>query len=84
MERFHHSNASQLNTYIEYYKKYESNIGDNLPVGILLCSDKDQEHVEFATAGMEQKVFVSKYLVALPNKMELEQFIRNQLKEYEN
>jgi predicted nuclease of restriction endonuclease-like (RecB) superfamily len=83
MERFHHSHASQLNTYVEYFKKYESNIGDNLPVGILLCSDKDQEHVEFATAGMEQKVFVAKYLVALPDKMELEQFIRNQLKEYE-
>ncbi|MDO8929927.1 MAG: PDDEXK nuclease domain-containing protein [Bacteroidota bacterium] len=83
MERFHHSHASQLNTYIEYYKKYEMNKGDNLPVGILLCSDKDQEHVEFATAGIEQKVFVSKYLVVLPDKKELELFIKNQLKEYE-
>lgn len=83
MERFHHSHASQLNTYIEYFKKYEMNQGDNLPVGILLCSDKDQEHVEFATAGIEQKVFVSKYQIALPDKKELELFIKKQLKEYE-
>lgn len=83
MERFHHSHASQLNTYIEYYKKYEMNKGDNPPVGILLCSDKEREHVEFATAGIEQKVFVSKYLVALPDKKELELFMKKQLKNQE-
>jgi predicted nuclease of restriction endonuclease-like (RecB) superfamily len=43
--------------------------------------DKDQEHVEFATAGIDDKVFVAKYLVALPDKKELEQFIRKDLKD---
>jgi len=47
--------------YLEYYKKYEMVQGDNPPVGILLCTDKDQEHVEFATAGLDDKVFVSQY-----------------------
>lgn len=53
--------------------------GDNPPVGILLCTGKDQEHVEFATAGLDDKVFVSQYLVALPDKQELEQFIKREL-----
>jgi predicted nuclease of restriction endonuclease-like (RecB) superfamily len=83
MERFHHSHASQLNAYLEYYKKYELADGDQPPVGILLCSDKDKEHVEFATAGIEQKVFVSQYLVGLPDKKELEQFIKNEIEKFE-
>jgi len=80
-ERFHHSHAGQLNMYLEYYKKYEMAQGDKPPVGILLCTDKDQEHVEFATAGLDDKVFVSQYLVALPDKQELEQFIKRELQD---
>ncbi|HVU59089.1 MAG TPA: PDDEXK nuclease domain-containing protein [Puia sp.] len=79
-ERFHHSHAGQLNMYLEYYKKYEIVKGDNPPVGILLCTGKDQEHVEFATAGLDDKVFVSQYLVALPDKGELEEFIRGRVR----
>jgi predicted nuclease of restriction endonuclease-like (RecB) superfamily len=80
-ERFHHSHAGQLNMYLEYYKKYEMTAGDNPPVGILLCSEKDQEHVEFATAGIDDKLFVAKYLVALPDKKVLEQFIKKEIRE---
>lgn len=79
-ERFNYSHAGQMNMYLEYYKKYEMMQKDNPPVGILLCTDKDEEHVEFATAGMDDKVFVSKYLVALPDKKELEQFIKKEMK----
>ena len=78
-ERFNHAHAGQLNMYLEYYKRYEMTDGDQPPVGILLCTGKDQEYVEFATAGLDDKLFVAKYLVALPGKNELEQFIRNEL-----
>ena len=78
-ERFNHTHAGQLNRYLEYYKKYEMAPGDNPPVGILLCTDKDQEHVEFATAGLDDKVFVAKYLVEMPDKKELEQFIKKEM-----
>ncbi len=79
-ERFNHTHAGQLNMYLEYYKKYEMVKGDNPPIGILLCTDKDQEHVAFATAGIDDKVFVAKYLVALPDKKTLEEFIKKELK----
>jgi hypothetical protein len=48
---------------------------DNPPVGIILCSDKDQTKVEFATAGLDNQLFVSRYLVALPSAEELSKFI---------
>jgi predicted nuclease of restriction endonuclease-like (RecB) superfamily len=77
-ERFHHSHAGQLNMYLEYYKKYEMAQGDNPPIGILLCTDKDQEHVEFATAGMDDKLFVSKYMVGLPDVKQLKEFVKKE------
>jgi predicted nuclease of restriction endonuclease-like (RecB) superfamily len=79
-ERFHHSHSGQLNMYLEYFKKYEMTEGDNPPIGILLCTEKDAEHVAFATAGLDDKLFVSKYLVDLPDKKELEQFIKKEIK----
>lgn len=79
--RFNHTHAGQLNMYLEYYKKYEMAEGDKPPVGILLCTDKDREHVEFATAGLDDKVFVSQYLVALPDKKDLEQFIKKEIRD---
>ena len=82
-ERFHHSHAGQLNMYLEYYKRYEMQAGDNPPVGILLCTSKDKEHVEFATAGLDEKLFVAQYLVGLPDKKELELFIRKEIQHRE-
>ena len=55
---------------------------DNLPVGILLVKNKNDALVQYATAGMDNTVFVSKYLVELPSKKQLENFVRNELKQY--
>ncbi len=49
--------------------------GDQLPFGILLCSDRDRTKVQFATAGMDNRLFVSRYLVALPSARQLEEFV---------
>lgn len=52
-EKFHYTHAGQLNLYLNYFKKYEMAEGDRPPVGILMCTAKDAEHVEFATAGLD-------------------------------
>ena len=75
VEPFNHVNAGQLNTYLNYYKKHEMQEGDNPPVGLLLCTDKDHALVEYATGGMDENLFVSAYKVALPKKDELKQFL---------
>jgi hypothetical protein len=51
-------------------------VQDNPPVGIILCSDRDQTKIEFATAGLDNQLFVSRYLVALPSAEELREFIQ--------
>ena len=79
IEKFKHSHVGQINTYLEYYKNEVMQEGDNPPVGILLCTDKENILVKYATAGLERSVFVHKYLIALPSKEELENYLSNEL-----
>lgn len=72
---FTHGDAGQMNFYLNWWKKNGMEQGDNLPVGIILCSDREKTEVEFATAGMDNKLFVSRYLVALPSAEQLREFI---------
>jgi predicted nuclease of restriction endonuclease-like (RecB) superfamily len=72
---FQPADAGQMNFYVNWFKAHMMAAGDAPPVGILLCSDKDGAEVEFATAGMDQKLFVSRYLTALPSAEKLRAFL---------
>ncbi len=72
---FQPADAGQMNFYVNWFKANMLAEGDAAPVGILLCSDKDGAEVEFATAGMDQKLFVSRYLTALPSAKKLRAFL---------
>jgi predicted nuclease of restriction endonuclease-like (RecB) superfamily len=82
VEDFNHHNIGQLNTYVNYYKAQVMQADDNPTVGILLVTNKNSALVEFATAGMNNKLFVSKYLLELPQKEQLEAFITSELKKW--
>lgn len=80
-DEFKHEDLGQLNAYVAYYKKHEMNEGDNQPVGILLCTDKGSQMVEYALSGMDNKLFVSTYMLHLPDKSRLEAFMKKELEE---
>lgn len=79
LAEFSHENIGQLNTYVSWYRKNMMTEGDNPPVGILLCTQKDHALVEYALAGIDNGIFVSKYLLELPKKEEMQRFIEAQL-----
>lgn len=79
LEKFSHENLGQLNTYVSWYAKNMMTEGDNPPVGILLCTDKNHALAEYALAGMDNQLFVSKYQLELPKKEEMQAFIDKQL-----
>jgi len=79
VEEFKHSNVGQLNTYLNYYKEEMKQSDDNLPIGILLVTDKNNALVQYATAGMNENLFVQKYLLELPSKQQLENYIVKEL-----
>ena len=72
---FQPADAGQMNFYVNWFKANMTAPGDNPPIGILLCSDRDGTEVEFATAGLANKLFVSRYLTALPPAEKLRAFI---------
>jgi hypothetical protein len=61
-----------MNVYLNYYKENEMQQGDKSPVGIILCASKNEALVKYATAGLPQKVFVSKYMINLPSSRRTE------------
>jgi len=76
VDDFRHEHLGQLNTYVTWYRKHMMAKGDNPPVGLLLCTGKDHALVQYATANMDNRLFVSKYAVELPSQDELVKFIQ--------
>lgn len=74
-DKFRHEYASQLNMYLNYFKAEVMQPDDNPPIGILLCTDKGDTLVKYATAGLDPNLFVLKYMVELPSEEELKKFI---------
>ena len=48
---------------------------------ILLCTKKGKQMVEYAMAGMDNNLFVSTYMLHLPDKKQLEEFMLKEMKE---
>ena len=80
-KKFNYADVAQLNMYVAYYRDKMMTEGDNAPIGILLCTDASSEMVKYATAGMDENLFVSKYLLQLPAKKTFVEFLNKEMKE---
>ena len=76
-----YKDVAQLNMYLSYYRKNMMQEGDNPPVGILLCTAAGKEMVEYATNGIDENLFISKYMLKLPSKEELEKWLHDELQQ---
>jgi predicted nuclease of restriction endonuclease-like (RecB) superfamily len=81
VDEFRHEHIGQLNTYVTWFRKHMMLEGDNPPVGLLLCTQKDRALVEYALAAMNNRLFVSKYQLVLPSKEDLRRFLEQQRRE---
>ena len=75
IDKFRHEYASQLNMYLNYFKAEVMQPDDNPPIGILLCTEKGDTLVKYATAGLDPNIFVQKYMIELPSEEEIKAFI---------
>ncbi len=71
------ADGGQLNTYLNYYKTEINDENDNPPIGIILCTEKDEITAEYILGGFENNVFASKYITVLPEKEKLIQEVEN-------
>lgn len=71
-----HQDIGQMNFYLNYFKEEENTEGDNEPIGIIIAADKHEFLVKYATGGLSNKIFVSKYQLYLPDQKLLEEKIK--------
>lgn len=75
-----HNAIGQINMYLNYFKEHINQKDDNDPIGIIMCTDKNNIEVEYALGGMSNQIFVSKYITHLPKKEDLEKELSKLIK----
>lgn len=65
MGEFEAGFKGQMELYRRYLEKYEQVEGENIPIGLLLCTGKSEEHVELMQLD-KSNIRVADYLTALP------------------
>ena len=73
-----HQDVGQMDMYIRMYDEKIRGEGDNPTLGILLCSDTDEDIARYSVMHGSEQLFASKYLLYLPSKEELRAEIENQ------
>jgi hypothetical protein len=69
--KFTHADAGQMHLYLNYAREHWVNEGENPPVGLILCAQKDEAVARYALEGLPNKVMAAEYRTALPNEKEL-------------
>jgi hypothetical protein len=65
--KFKPAYKGQMELYLRWLEKYEMQTGEEKPIGLLLCSEGNNEHVELLML-QEKDIKVAQYLTELPNK----------------
>ncbi len=66
-----HADAGQMNLYLNYAREHWTLPGENPPLGLILCSEKDEAVAHYALGNLHNKVLSSQYKLALPDEKEL-------------
>ena len=73
---FQPEHAGQMEWYLKWLDKHERRPGEEKPLGIIICSDKDQEDLELLELG-KNGIHVSQYLAELPPRKIFERKLRD-------
>lgn len=84
MKKLEASYVGQMNSYLNFYKNEINESIDNDPIGIILCTAKDEIVAEYALGGLNNQIFASKYIYYLPDKRQLINQVEKALRDYEN
>lgn len=74
----------QLNMYLNYYAAEVNEPDDNPPIGIILCTDKENVSAEYALGGLSNNIFASTYTYVIPEKEKLIAQVEAVLKKWED
>ena len=77
-----HQDVGQMDMYIRMYDEMKRNEGDNPTLGIILCSDTDEDIAKYSILHGHEQLFASKYKTCLPSEEQLREEIEIQKRFY--
>ena len=77
-QKITHQDVGQMDMYIRMYDELKRSEGDNPTIGIVLCSDTDEDIAKYSILHGNEQLFASKYKLYLPTEEELRAEIENQ------
>lgn len=77
-EKISHQDVGQMDMYIRMYDERKRSVGDNPTIGIVLCSDTDEDIARYSVMHGNEQLFASKYKLYLPTEEELKAEIETQ------
>lgn len=78
MGKISHQDVGQIDMYVRMYDDLKCKEGDNPTIGILLCSETDEDIARYSVLHDNERLFMSKYLTYLPTKEQLREEIEKQ------
>src|SRR5215212_1835311 len=63
-----HADAGQMHLYLNYAREHWTNPGENPPVGLILCAQRDAAVAHYALEGLPNKVLAAEYRTTLPDE----------------
>jgi hypothetical protein len=66
--RFTHADAGQMHMYLTYAREHWMLSGENPPVGLILCAEKDHAVAKYSLEGLPNKVLATEYRTTLPQE----------------
>jgi predicted nuclease of restriction endonuclease-like (RecB) superfamily len=81
--KFTHADAGQMHLYLNYAREHWTNDGENPPVGLILCAQKDHAVAHYALEGLQNKILASEYRTTLPNEKILAGELERTRKQFE-
>lgn len=66
--KFTHADAGQMHMYLNYAREHWTNADENPPVGLILCSQRDEAIARYALDGLPNKILATEYRTVLPDE----------------
>ena len=73
-----HQDVGQMEMYVRMYDELKKAKDDNPTIGIVLCSETDEDIAKYSVLKGNEQLFASKYKLYLPTEEELRAEIENQ------
>lgn len=73
-----HQDVGQMDMYVRMYDEKVRGEGDNPTIGIVLCSETDNDIARYSVLHDNDRLFASKYMLYMPTKEELKREIEMQ------